>query len=568
MTIMINRPLSHHLAKTTIIFSFICLFTINTAIAGICDISGGSGIGGTGAPMHGSGIGGTGAIAHGSGIGGTGKPIKKTGTGLGGSGFVINGSGIGGTGQAVTQNGHIVGTITGFGSICVNGIEIHYTSDTPLQRDGQSVSPDNSLAIGQVVSVGVSGSGNEVTAKEMHIIHAATGPISTIDFVKGEIEVLGQKVNFAINSIPSNELNNLQAGDYIEVSGLRDSVGNIMASRIDTITKQKTASLHGQVTSISNNSFAIQGIKINSPAPTGIAIGQALHVSGKVDIEGFKAAGLIINPQPTLSADIGGLVSVEGYIDNLDNSAKIEVAGRVINIPVELQAEVKQVPEHDRVIVTGRLAEGSIIQLEHMIIDIPVPDIEDSHHEIENETHSKDEHDERDTDEFKQNSDIDKHKDELEELNDQKELESHESKDHDGGEFESHEHDEVPELETPEASEHETPETPEIADIESHETHEFETPEVPEVESHDTPEFEAPEVHEHEAPEMPEFEAPEVHEHEAPEMPEFEAPEVHEHEAPEMPEFEAPEVHEHEAPEMPEFEAPEMPEVEVPETHD
>jgi len=552
---------------TAIIVSLFWLTVSNIATAGICDISGGSGIGGTGSPMHGSGIGGTGAVALNSGIGGTGKPIKKTGTGIGGTGFVINGSGIGGTGQSIDHNGVVIGTITGFGSICVNGIEIHYTADTPLQRGGQNVNPDSSFAIGQVVAVGVSGLGNEVIAKEMHIIHAATGPISTIDFVKGEIEVLGQKIHFDINSPSSNEIHNLHVGSYVEVSGLRDSVGSIIASRIDATSEQEIASLHGPITSISSDSFNVHGVKVLTPLPSGLSLGQNILVSGGLNTDGFKADGIIIQQQ-TLSAETGGLVSVEGYLDNSNTIRSVEIAGRTINIPTEFQKQVSQIPNHERVIVTGRLAEGNIIQMDHMIIDIIAADIEDTRHEDEHNSHAKNE--------VKEHEDSDEHKPEQlesDEIDDHQEIESPDSKEYDedkGHEIEEHETPEAPEVEEHEAAEFEAPEMP---DTEEHDTPEFEAPEMPDTEEHDTPEFEAPEVPEIEEVETPEFEAPEVPEIEDIETPEFEAPEVPEIEEIETPEFEAPEVPEieeietpeFEVPEIPEFEEPEVPEFEVPE---
>src|SRR6185369_3233583 len=86
------------------------------------------------------GLGGTGVAS--GGIGGTGI---RTG-GIGGTG--ISNGGIGGTG--------IVGVITGFASICVNGVEVHYGADTPVLADGRQAQAGD-LAVGQVVAVSASG---------------------------------------------------------------------------------------------------------------------------------------------------------------------------------------------------------------------------------------------------------------------------------------------------------------------------------------------------------------------------------------------------------------------------
>ena len=106
-----------------------------------------SGLGGTGAPVKAlvdtvkgvwrsalnlvgvrtaedpGGIGGTGVTAHGEkGLGGTGIIAGDPGTG----------GGIGGTG--------IVGVISGFASICVNDVEVHFDANTPVLDNGKPVS--------------------------------------------------------------------------------------------------------------------------------------------------------------------------------------------------------------------------------------------------------------------------------------------------------------------------------------------------------------------------------------------------------------------------------------------
>jgi len=577
---MTNHFHSHMLIRIAITLTLLWALVSNPSVAGICDISGGSGIGGTGTPMlgiggtgqivhgSGSGIGGTGQVARGTGIGGTGARARKAG--IGGTGQIARGSGIGGTGQAVEHNGLVVGTITGFGSICVNGIEIHYKSDTPLQLNGQTVNPDSSLAIGQVIAVGVSGMGKEVTANEMHILHAATGPVSTIDFIKGELEVLGQKVHFNINSASSSELNNLQSGDFVEVSGLRDHSGNIVASRIDTIENQQRASLRGPVTSISNNSFTIQGIKVDVK-PSGLSIGENVHISGQLDNNRFRADSININQQKIPPIDMGGLISIEGYLDS-NSVTSVEVAGRVVAIPSELQSEVRQISAHERIIVTGHLIEDNIIQMEQILIDISTEIREDPMPSLEHDSHKDDEHDERrEKESTVEHFDVDKNHQDLEQAEskdrDKQEFEVPEISEFEDHETPEHEASEVPEFEVPETSEHEVPEfeAPEAPEHETPEVPEFEVPEVPEYEAPEVPEFEVPEIPEYETPEVPEFEVPEIPEYEAPEVPEFEVPEIPEYEAPEVPEFEVPEIPEYEAPEMPEYEAPELPEYEAPE---
>ncbi|MBL1320796.1 MAG: hypothetical protein COA63_007005 [Methylophaga sp.] len=545
----------HHIVK--IILSFLWLVFTNSAVADICDISNGSGIGGTGAIAHIShnGIGGSGKPASKSqhkrtttpllfdnSIGGTGA-IAKIGKGIGGTGAVAReNSGIGGTGSPIQQAGVIIGTITGFGSICVNGIEIHYTSDTPLHRDDQLVTTDNSFAIGQVVAVSVFGTGNEVTATEMHILHTVTGPVSSIDIANNEMEILGQSVQLPTNSDRINANSGVQIGDYIEVSGLRNHQGNIIASRINEISPTSTVSIIGPISEISATNFKIQELTINAAAPQGASLGQEVQATGVLNGDGLTPNTLSLAKENELTANVGGLVSIEGYINKTTDSFKI--SGRAIDVPSSLQNDITKIAEHQRVIITGQLGENNVIILDHLLVDVPTIDNDDIH----------------DLQEPEDEDTYDKDKDEQHESI-EKEDEREEYKDH-GYESSEYESPETPEYESPEAPEYEAPETPEY---ESPEAPEYEAPETPEYEAPEVPEYEAPEAPEYESPEAPEYEAPEVPEYEAPEVPEYEAPEVPEYEAPEVPEYEAPEVPEYEAPEVPEYEAPEVPEYEAPE---
>ena len=501
-----------------LILSLLCCLGLSfshSSIAGICDISGGSGIGGTGAPSHGSGIGGTGAVAHDGGIGGTGKPLKKNGSGIGGTGAVAHKEGIGGTGQPAQQTGVVVGTITGFGSICVNGIEIHYSSSTPLHRDGQPINPDNALAIGQVVAVGVSGFGKEVTAKEMHIIYAAMGPVSSVNIESGEIELLGQKIHLPFDTPSRAGINKIQVGDYIEVSGLRHPDGRIIASHISETVASSKVSVRGAISSISNNSFHIEGIKVNSPVPTGLAIGAKVEVSGRLGGANLVPDSIMLSQDRRLTAKIGGLVSIEGFLGHTKNGSAREVSGRMIEMPTSLHGVVNEIPDQQKVIITGRLAENDVIRVEHLLVEHDeqigigrsAQSLEENDHQREKKDHSDEEHGE--------NRQAGSSEDQLEEKQfKHKEHDQHEKPEDKEQEataewLEQHDNEGNEELEAPETEEIEAPETEEL---EAPETEELEVPETEELETPETEELEVPETEELEVPEIEEIEVPEIEE--------------------------------------------------------
>ncbi|MDV6346010.1 DUF5666 domain-containing protein [Nitrosomonas sp. Is35] len=274
-----------------------------------------SGIGGTGAAQ--SGVGGTGL--HDGGMGGTGNPQG----GIGGTGSIANDGGIGGTG--------IVGVITGFASICVNGIEIHYSSGTTISMDGQPASADE-LAVGQIVAARALGTGDKLTARNIAVIHAAVGPVSHFDTTKGEMQVLGQTVRIGQGGEHSS-LSNLKTGDWVQVSGHRLSSGTIAASRVETIAPRAEARLNGHITQIDEQGIEVNGTRIHHDAklmPQGLAKGMEISIAGRWD--GLQMKAHQVQAEPTRQS-IGNVdhVVIEGYIHALEGK-ELNLSNRIVTL--------------------------------------------------------------------------------------------------------------------------------------------------------------------------------------------------------------------------------------------
>jgi Domain of unknown function (DUF5666) len=164
-----------------------------------------------------------GAPASDRGIGGTGAPPNASA-----SGPAISDRGIGGTG--------IVGVITGFGSVFVDGLEVAYTSSTPLTVDGVS-EPDAAPRVGQLATI-VATDDHGFSAVSIDLRHEVSGPVTYVNPNGtnpdgGTFVVAGQTV--AIDSATEGQ-RTVHPGDWVAVSGLREPDGVIAASRIDQRT--------------------------------------------------------------------------------------------------------------------------------------------------------------------------------------------------------------------------------------------------------------------------------------------------------------------------------------------
>ena len=122
--------------------------------------------------------------------------------------------GIGGTG--------IVGTITGFGSVCVDGVEVGIDPAAPVLMDGTPQTAA-SLSIGQVAAIAAETTPEGLQARSLSVRHEVTGPVQSVG--AGRLVVAGQRVR---SNQPSPQL-----GSWVTISGLRDPEGIIHASRID-----------------------------------------------------------------------------------------------------------------------------------------------------------------------------------------------------------------------------------------------------------------------------------------------------------------------------------------------
>lgn len=262
-----------------------------------------------------SGIGGTGL--YDGGIGGTGKPES----GIGGTGSTADKGGIGGTG--------IIGVITGFASICVNGIEVHYNDHTPILVDGR-ISTIRELAVGQLVAARAAGIGYELTASNIAVIHAAVGPVSSVNPETGEMRVLDQTIHIGA-SADNDRFASLQAGDWVRVSGHRLTSGVIVASRIESTEPLTEARISGYVVQLDEHGFSINGTRIRYDVhsePIHVSQGMEVQVAGYWDGAYLHARHILIEP---IRQSLGSVehVVIEGYVHNRDNR-ELNLSNRVV----------------------------------------------------------------------------------------------------------------------------------------------------------------------------------------------------------------------------------------------
>lgn len=317
------------------------------AIGGTGAIAGS--IGGTGAPQ--GAIGGTGAVA--GAIGGTGS---KTNGGIGGTGDLAKG--IGGTG--------IVGTITGFASVCVNGLEVHYDVATPVTANGMASAADR-LAVGQVVAIEAGPSARGLEARRISVLHAVAGPVTEVRAGEGVIRVMGQKVRLGSDTrIAGQAIASLRAGDTVQVSGLRNRQGEIEASRVQAVAELAEHSVIGPLQRGGRDDLAVDDTLIHGVG-SGLRDGTEALVRGRWT--GERMDGTAIQGDPARSA-IGAADRV--VIEGLVRSESGEL--RVGEFPLSLSSDTRYAGGNDlrtdqRVRISGRLDRDGRVRVDRVEVE-------------------------------------------------------------------------------------------------------------------------------------------------------------------------------------------------------
>lgn len=127
------------------------------------------------------------------------------------------------------------GTITGFGSVIVNGIRFDDSSAAVLDEDGNPRSRD-SLRLGMTVEI--KGVSDDTTgqATEITVVSEVRGAVQAVDAGAGTLKVLDVNVQTSADTAYEGVagLADIKVGDVVEVYGIFDrSTGVLAATRIE-----------------------------------------------------------------------------------------------------------------------------------------------------------------------------------------------------------------------------------------------------------------------------------------------------------------------------------------------
>jgi len=172
-------------------------------------------------------------------------------------------SGTGSTASVLTQ-----GTVTGFGSVIVNGVRFDDSGVDALDDDGRK----QVLGLGMSVEVS-SGSIDDSRNARAHALRVGAqllGPVASVAADGLSLVALGQTVDVSDTTVLDDSLSagiaSLVAGDLVEVHGTTDaSTGHLVATRIEQKASATAYKLRGTVAALDTTArtFRIGGATIS-----------------------------------------------------------------------------------------------------------------------------------------------------------------------------------------------------------------------------------------------------------------------------------------------------------------
>ncbi|MCP5207868.1 MAG: hypothetical protein H7A01_11730 [Hahellaceae bacterium] len=255
-------------------------------------------------------------------------------------------SGSSGSPGGIDRGGVTIGTISGFGSVIVNGIK--FNTDNANIFDGSDPTDESRLDVGQVVMVtgDIDSKTSTGVASSIVLTTELIGPVTAIDATNQTVTILGQLVQLNNDTLFDQEnasIDSLKIGDYLRVYGLRAS-SEIVASRLEHETDMMNVDVRGKIESLDLN---LQRFEINEQVidysmvslddltKRALQDGLFVRVTATTLLEGVVLAEVIINETDRFKLEEKTDVELEGVIDSSPGAGEFLLSGYRVKFDAE-----------------------------------------------------------------------------------------------------------------------------------------------------------------------------------------------------------------------------------------
>lgn len=288
---------------------------------------------------------------------GTGTFVGGDLAGIGGSGFISS------------------GTVTGFGSVFVNGVE-YETDLSTFSIEGEDGSQQD-LRIGMVVQVSgsVNADGITGTANSIQYANELQGPVANIQDLSAtekSFTIMGQTVivTQADTGYEGVGFGSLEEGNVVEVSGFYDQNAVLQASYIElkslTFNEFSEVEIKGLITELSGTTFTVQGIAIDASSVSvldgfdnGLQNNLLVEVKGTYAVASETLLATEIEAQDSFFENADE-VEIEGYVTNFVSISDFYVNGIPVNAS-SINSTSLQLNDGMRIEIEGVIENGVLV---------------------------------------------------------------------------------------------------------------------------------------------------------------------------------------------------------------
>jgi hypothetical protein len=247
----------------------------------------------------------------------------------------------------------IVGVITGFNSVCIDGTEIGLDGAVPMQID-ETTASGTELRAGQVAVIEAVAENGTLRSLHLAVRHELTGPIER-QAADGTMTIAGQPVVVPAGTRGGGQF---AVGDWVAVSGLRHPDGSILATRLDAVSKG-VVTLHGRIVT-EGGKLRIGAATVLPPVGSHVSAGMFVAVSGRYEAGVLRAGRLegdLLAQDP--ESFFGGSIHriIERSLVRID-SGRVLLNG-VLPVPVAPGVTLPAGDVVDAVVTMDRGADGT-----------------------------------------------------------------------------------------------------------------------------------------------------------------------------------------------------------------